>query len=327
MRRGITLLRQGRPVEAAGLARTALPTAQQLRDDRLQGYLHYVLAWSMSDLSDPAQADERDRAAFYFERAGDLRGQSLLENEIGTAAYYHGRWDEAVTSYRRAMTLLERLGDTVQAAATRANVGEILADQGYLDDAVETLEAALRLLEIAHHGIGVMLTQGFLARAVARRGDFDRADALYRAAVGEGRSAHAPGLVVDLLTRRAEAAAFARQWDAARGHLDLADREQQTDVMATGRTVRCRVDGILAVAAGDVATARRSFEQGIEIGEGAGLVYETGLTQAAAGQMLDDEELRETARRMLAPLDVVGDPAILALGPLLAQRHAVSIVP
>jgi hypothetical protein len=192
---------------------------------------------------------------------------------------------------------------------------------------VETLEAALRLLAIAHHGIGVMMTQGFLARAVARRGDFDRADVLYRAAVGEGRSAHAPGLVVDLLTRRAEAAAFARRWEAARRHLDVADREQQTDVMATGRTVRCRVEGILAVAAGDLETARASFEQGIEIGDRAGLVYETGLTQAAAGRLLDDGELRAAARRTLAPLDVVGDPAILALGPLLAERHAVSLLP
>lgn len=322
MRRAITLLRQGRAHEAAELARLMLPEAERIGDDRLQGYLHYVLAWAKAELGDPGAGSERDRAALFFERGGDLRGQSLLANEMGAAAYYAGRWDEAVRAYRRAMVLLERLGDSVQAAATRANIGEILGDQGYLDEAVETLEGALRLLEVAHHGVGVMMTQGFLARTVARLGDFGRADALYVAAAGEGRTAHAPGFVVEILTRRAEAAVMAGEVVAAREHLALAERDRTTTPPpATIEVVRHRVEGILAALAGDAEGAESFFDEARRLANTAGLVYEEALTIAAAGVMSSDAHLLADAARMLVPLDVTGDPAILAVGPLLAARR------
>jgi class 3 adenylate cyclase/tetratricopeptide (TPR) repeat protein len=318
MRRCITFLRQGRASEAAALASGVLPEARRIGDERLQGYLHYVRAWALSELNRPGHAEEREVASVLFQRVGDLKGQCLLANEMGAAAYYAGRWDEAVAAYRRAMTLLERLGDTVQAAATRANIGEIRADQGHLDEAVETLEAALRLLEVAHHGVGVMLTQGFLARAVARQGDIERADALYATAMAVGRTARAPGVVHDLLVRRAEVAVFAGDAAAARQHLAAAEQEHTTDLTATMQVVRGRVEGIVAALDRDEETARQRLVAARTAADRAGLLYEAGLTMAAQAVVLHDPALLDEARRTLRPLDVVGDPAVLAVGPRLA---------
>ena len=36
-----------------------------------------------------------------FEELGDLNGQSLVANTMGTFDYTRGRWDEALTSYAR----------------------------------------------------------------------------------------------------------------------------------------------------------------------------------------------------------------------------------
>ena len=65
-------------------------------------------------------------------------------NNLGTSAYFAGRWNEALALYRQALEAWERAGDTRSVSLAAFNVGEILSAQGRLDEAEPLLRDAER---------------------------------------------------------------------------------------------------------------------------------------------------------------------------------------
>ena len=103
------------------------------------------------------------------------RAQSSLANNLGIAAYYAGRWDEAFELYRRSGELSGRAGDVVNVARAQNNEAEILSDQGRLDEASALFHEARRVWRAAQYPVGVALATSNLGRVAARAGRFDEA--------------------------------------------------------------------------------------------------------------------------------------------------------
>ncbi|PKW25455.1 adenylate/guanylate cyclase domain-containing protein [Phycicoccus duodecadis] len=104
--------------------------------------------------------------------------EETVRGNLGTIAYYAGRWTEAAEWYASARRVALEVGKDFGAAETGVNLAELLINQGRLDEAEVILDDALRVLRAS--GALSFLAQGEiqLARLHLTRADHDAADAL-----------------------------------------------------------------------------------------------------------------------------------------------------
>ena len=95
-------------------------------------------------MGDSGRATHGRRALELYDELGDLVSKGGVLNNLGLAAYYAGRWDDAVALYRQALEAWDRAGDTQSVSMAAFNIGEILSAQGHLDEAEPLLRDAER---------------------------------------------------------------------------------------------------------------------------------------------------------------------------------------
>ena len=110
--------------------------------------------------------------------------EETVRGNLGTLAYYAGRWTEAAEWYSTAREAAIEVGKDFGAAETAVNLAELLINQGRLDEADTLLADAVRVLRAS--GAVSFLAQGEiqLARVHLMRGDHTAAEEL-AAAVAE----------------------------------------------------------------------------------------------------------------------------------------------
>ena len=203
-------------VRAAGLAyregryrdgeRDALKAAHEAVDAADRKWLAH--AFQMLDLcrkADGTSTDYEGWAAPMFEAAGDLVGQGNALNNEGIAAFYSGRWDDALTAYRRSARARERAGDVIGQAMSTNNIGEVLSDQGHLADAEAMFSSALRDWRAAGYAVGIAIATSNLGRLSVRRGDVVAGRALLEDAMSRFVEIEAAQFVVEAEGRLVEA--------------------------------------------------------------------------------------------------------------------------
>jgi tetratricopeptide (TPR) repeat protein len=125
------------------------------------------------------------RALEIFERLGDLENQAIVLNNLGGAAYYAGRWDDAVALYEQGGELAERAGDLNFAAYGHVNVGEVLSDRGEYEEAERRLRLALRAWRAGDDQRSIAWATVLLGRLAMRRGRCDEGRRLLELALAE----------------------------------------------------------------------------------------------------------------------------------------------
>ena len=110
--------------------------------------------------------------------------EETVRGNLGTLAYYAGRWTEAAEWYSTAREVAIEVGKDFGAAETDVNLAELLINQGRVDEADTLLADAVRVLRAS--GAVSFLAQGEiqLARVHLMRGDHTAAEEL-AAAVAE----------------------------------------------------------------------------------------------------------------------------------------------
>jgi tetratricopeptide (TPR) repeat protein len=252
-----------------------------------------------SDLGDSKRAIHSAKALEIYEELGDLVNQAGMLNNLGTLAYYAGRWDEALALYGKALAAWDRAGDTKSLSMASFNIGEILSAQGKLEEAEPLLREAERSSRAAGGATDIaesLLETGLL---YARRGDDARAlSSLQEArrlleAVGDSSTA----LLAD--ARLAEVLDLCGEYDraselAART-LERAGDEEEGEGAALLLPVLHRVLGHAHFQAGRLGAARE--ELGLAIAEANRVEhrYEEALALAALSRI--DGASSEVARR------------------------------
>jgi LuxR family maltose regulon positive regulatory protein len=228
-----------------------------------------------------------------------------------------GRWEEAETELGRAAREFAEIRPGMPSQAT-ARLGELRRRQGRFAEAAE-LFAQVEGRRDALLGCAALA----LARGEAERAG-ELAERFLRQTPARDRAWRALGLevVVQALARRSESEA------AERAHAEL----QSIVAAAPNDSLRARArvaGGALASARGDLAAARRHFEDAVDLFSGCGLPFEAAharldLARAlrssgkAAAARAEAEAARatfaqlgaghglEAAARLLAGLDEVG---------------------
>ena len=195
---------------------------------------------------------------------------------LGVAAYYQGRWDEAVSLYGQASEASARAGSLGNAAIGEINIGEVLSDQGRLAEAEGRLRHALEIMRGTGYEWGVSFVSALLGRTAARAGRHDEASRLLAEAYVGFRRLRTSQDVLWAETLIAEARAFAGQGEVA---LEAADRLVD-DLGGGGRLVPLlqRVRGYALAQLGSPDAAAAALEASADEARRQDAAFELALT-------------------------------------------------
>ncbi|MBW3668412.1 MAG: tetratricopeptide repeat protein [Actinobacteria bacterium] len=307
--RGATRLRQGRYRDCIPVLEAAVATASQVGDRRTLANAYYLLDWAYTDLGSDQSAHYRELALPIFEELGDLWRQANVYNNLGINAYYEGRWDEAVDSYRRSRELWQRSGDAVQLASADNNIAEVLSDQGRLDAAEPLFREALAGWAAAPSPAGVGLATCNLGRLAVRAGRFDEGEALLTEARDGFRAIGAEAFLLDASARLAERLVL-----EGRGPEAEIEEVRRGALRAGGMPVLLsmldRLDGWAAAQAGRRDEAVVLLRSAVERGTAVGADYEVALAYEALARVAGDDGAAAEAAGRFARLNVIRTPPV-----------------
>jgi predicted ATPase/class 3 adenylate cyclase len=218
-----------------------------------------------------------ERALAIWEELGELSWQAKALNQLGIRAYFEGRWNDALASYRRAAATFEKVGDQWNAAIAACNVGEILSDQGRYTEADEVVRPALRLLQASGALSETAFALSVLGRTAARCGRYEEADGLLEAARAGYAKAGEPGEVLAIEIRIAEC--LAQQGRMADALARTAAAEQAApQVAAAQQPAVNRIRGYALAQRGEADQARAIFEANVRTARERASRYEEALS-------------------------------------------------
>ena len=206
---------QGRPRDAIPLLQEAAAIADRhdARSALAQAlYSLDVAMWRTDPSADPVHSL---RALEIYRELGDLDREGKVLTNLGAAAYFQGRWNDAVALYSQSSDACGRAGNLASAAFGEANIGEVLSDQGRLEEAERRLRHALEV----HSGSGyegdVAFATALLGRAAVRAGRSEQGFELLGEAFAGFRRLRLGHEVVWVEALVAEAHAFAGHGEQA----------------------------------------------------------------------------------------------------------------
>jgi class 3 adenylate cyclase/tetratricopeptide (TPR) repeat protein len=312
---GVVRQAQGRRQDAVTWLRRAIDEAERSGEQEALAHSYFILDWTLVDLGRSEEAVHSQRALELYEQLGKLGPQATIYNNLGTFAFYEGRWDDALDLYDKARQLRLRLADQVDAAIGTHNIAEVLSDQGHLADARQQFEDALRIWRAADFSIGVAYATSSLARVAARAGEFERAAGLYESAREQFTAMVSEKEVVDTDARIAEQLLFMGRSEEA---LDLATACLALTTAEGGAVqdpMLHRVRGYAFAQMGALDDAREPLERSLEAGRGRNARYEVAVTLDAIARLGDrsghpNADAQRESTAMLRALGVVKLPFV-----------------
>jgi class 3 adenylate cyclase/tetratricopeptide (TPR) repeat protein len=302
---------RGRPREAVVWLTRAITDAEAVDGKKALAHALAGLDRAYNALGDPRRATHSPQALELYRELGDLVSQGGVLNNLGSSAYFAGRWNEAVDLYRQALAAWDQAGDTRSVSMAAFNIGEILSAQGRLDEAEPLLREAERASRAAGGASDIAESIMETALLDARRGNIERALAQLEEAreLLERTGNRTATLLAD--ARRAEALQlggdFAGAAELAARTLARASEDEGSSLV---RPVLNRVLGQAELLAGRPEAARPALEFAIAEANRVEHRYEEALALAAL-TTLGDTPREAVARRdaLFEQLGIVSVPA------------------
>jgi ATP/maltotriose-dependent transcriptional regulator MalT len=293
---------QGHPLEAVALARLAIEDVggnEEFEPLMALARAYTALDGSYRMLGQPELARHEHLALEIYERLGQLRLVGIQALNLGTSAYWYGRWDEAADLYRRASDDLVRAGDRQNAAAAACNLGELLVGRGQLDEAERLLTEARRVLRAVDATPWVLFVETQLARCALERSDIDGATQSLGRIIEEARGVGYTASVLEMTVYYAQAEAMAGRAEAGLAALEGA-AAAAGDEAALYAVPLDRARSVCLRVLGREGDSRTCLDAALAAAQAQGQLYEQLLARSSrAGVMTGmekDEELREVLR-------------------------------
>jgi tetratricopeptide (TPR) repeat protein len=192
-------------------------------------HAYRLLDWIRIELRLEAEIPYSELSLAIYDELGDEVGRTNALNNMGIAAYYEGRWDDASAWYRDSLEAARAAGALAMEALLLNNIAEISSDQGHTVEADTLFHEALTIWRASGHAMTGMAL-GNLGRVAAREHRFDDVAAWYAQARAVLRRIGGEAMLLEADARDAERFVLAGYPDAA---IELAN-----DVDATGAVAR-----------------------------------------------------------------------------------------
>ncbi len=316
---------QGRTGAAVRWAERALEEAERSGEPDAMGRALNVLGWA--DLTTGRDSREHwTKALEIYQDTGDLVGQARLLGNLGVAAFYEGRWDEALELYERCRDASLKTGNLAYATQVADNIAEIHCERGQFEEAEAILRRSLRLWRVAEYRYFLGGCLELLGRVTSRTGRFEEALGLF----ADARAAFTHvGALEDVLLMDAREAECRLLMGDARAALSLADeafrRGGGSEVIGVVTPMLQRVRGYAHAQLGDRERAQAFLVESLRVARDRRDDYEIALTLQAMSRLAlrtggsIPPALDEEARALIERLGIVAIP-IVPLEPTRAQR-------
>jgi class 3 adenylate cyclase/tetratricopeptide (TPR) repeat protein len=270
---------EGRSRAAIDWAERAIGQAESIGDRKALGLAYSVLDWAKLTLGESTGGRFWRQALELAEETGDLERQAHVLNSLGYAAFYEGRWDDAMGYYDRARATFEKIGDLVTAEAVAGNIAEILAERGRYDEADAVLRHSLRVWRASEYRYFLAGCLSDLGRVSARTGRFDEALEMLEEALALFTDVGAEEEVVDVVARTAECRMLMGDGQGALRLVDDArSRMQATEGAALSTALIGRITGYSLMMTGELAEAGEALERSLVAAREQGLEHEVAAT-------------------------------------------------
>ena len=239
-------------------------------------------------------------------------------NAGGAMAFYQTDYEEALTFYRRALSIRQEIGDEKGRAATLSNIGLILKDRGDFAGAAECFEQAIGIARRIEDRRGLASSLGNLGILYQEHGDNERARPLHEESLALSRELG--DMPMTSLNNLGALAIAQEDWRAARAFLNESlELSIQVGVKRSEAVALLNL-GHVDRAEGGVAEALHRYRAGLElareIGEPALLAL--GL-EGVAGSAADAGDAL-LAARLLAVADRLRQERHLPLNAVEVER-------
>ena len=321
-----TLAEEGRYRACIKKGRQVLEDAQAVGDLRALAHAYYLLDWACTESGIGEASQYRGLALPIYEELGDLVGQANALNNMGNAAFWEGKWAEALELYRRSRAAREKAGDIALSAMAATNIGEVLSDQGRLPEAEKNLREALRIVRSVGHRLGTAWVTSNLGVVAARQGRIAEAADLLDEARERFREIGAEARVLETNARIAEAQLLAGEWSEALALIEeTLDGALRLGGLPFLVAALHRLRAYAAAHASDPESALEALAKSERVAREANAGFELALTLRARAEIASrmgaaDDAAAQESERILRLLDVVAPPEIplrpLAGGPL-----------
>lgn len=274
-------VRQGRHAKSGPLQEAAIKAAKESGDRAALANAYWVYDQLLVDQGRYGEATHSALAAEIYEDLGDHKGAASAYNEMGTTAYWLGRWDDAVACYERAIESDQKAGAIVYNAIYLNNIGEIRSDQGRWDQASRLLQEAYDLWTGGGWRIGSGWALSNLGRLSARQGRFDSSEEQLDRSRAIFEDIGAEALLLETEARRMELAVLVGDHATALGMADpLAERARRVPLVNVAILVQ-RLQGYAWAQAGHPDVGWEHLESCLASCRKSEAEYEAALTMEA----------------------------------------------
>ena len=184
--------------------------------------------------------------------------RSILAINLGMAAFFAGRWIDAVDLYEQGRSNAQAMGNVTGAALASMNAAEVLVDQGHLDRAAEALTEVRRVLGAAGYAAALSYAELLTGVVALRRGDLDTARGILEQCVTEFRTGSMLLYALEAELRLAEVSVRDGHLDDAAGLSERALADAQN--LSRRGVIVARAHRVL----GMIALARDDSERSID---------------------------------------------------------------
>jgi tetratricopeptide (TPR) repeat protein len=268
------------------------------------------LDWAYVDLGRPELATNSNLALVAYEELDDLEGQGAVLTNMGSFAFWAGRWGEAQELWTRARDITLKIGNPVDAADDTNNICEILVDQGRLDEAEAGFREALRVFQAAGHRARTAYVKIQLGRTAARMGRFDEASQLLDQAREQGRDVGADAFVLEAEARIAECELLrGRHEEALEAARAASEHARTMGGVASQAPLLERVKGYALLRLGRFGESRDAFDESLTAGRARTADYDVAFTllgMAELARQTGDQDPSVLEREAATTLDRLG---------------------
>jgi ATP/maltotriose-dependent transcriptional regulator MalT len=226
------------------------------------------------------------------------RGLTALAT-LGNVEFRLGDWDESLAHAQQALSLVTDTGQVWLLALMHATIVLVLAGRGMFDAARRHVKLANRTAADVGDSASAMYAADSAVHLAACRGD--AAAVLQEACPLAAEPSQSPRVLGVLAWRPTVAAALVaeRRLDEAAEALDVLERDANHRGHRSTLAVISRVQGELAAARGDAATARSRFQAAVQAPAGVATALDQARAHASYGRFLRRHGERRAAADQL----------------------------
>ena len=228
------------------------------------------------------------RALELYEAAGDVRGQARSHMNMGVAAQFESRLEEATEAYSRALTVARAGGMPDVWGLAALNLGVLAQKRGEYDRARELFSEALGLFAAVKHSEFQLAALFNMADVDRETGSWESAAQLYDATIPLAQRIGQADIEIGAIAGAGLCALERGQIEQARSAAaDVAQRVRDRFEWFQGREVVEALTIRMAAQLGDHATAMEKLSTAVALAETADIYTAAWLIAAVAGCIED----------------------------------------